>query len=508
MSAKRLDGEDRAFLQALAEVIFGNPFADLPPEISTVVSNEVATVGHRHDHYLPVLIPATEARLERLGDTAHALAAEDRRLVENALLFRTYSAHIDAMDEHIERQAAAGEGPVAAPFAGEVLAALDGYGFDHAESLRYLALFYQLRRGFYFIDHSLVGQSASMRELRRSLWDSTFTQDVRIYARHLWDRMEDFSTLLLGETGTGKGAAAAAIGRSGFIPYDDRRGRFTRSFTTSFLAINLSQFAESLIESELFGHRRGAFTGAVEDHQGVFERCTEHGTLLLDEIGDVAAPVQIKLLRVLQERVFSRVGGHELRRFRGRVVAATNRSVDALRTSGEFRDDFYYRLCSDVVTVPPLRQRIEEDPAELKRLVTLLVERVSGVADDGLAQMCVAAIGRDLPAGYAWPGNVRELEQAVRRVLLTGRYSGDSAARRGGDAEETLVTGLRAGALEARELLARYCALLHDRLGTYEAVAQRTGLDRRTAKKHVDAGHAGAFDPPRDDPRAAQGAGR
>src|SRR5206468_6388704 len=131
------------------------------------------------------------------------------------------------------------------------------------------------------------------------------------------------------ETGTGKGTCASSIGRSGFIPFDERRGCFVESFTHGFTALNLSQFPETLIESELFGHRKGAFTGAVEAHEGVLARCSPYGAIFLDEIGDVSVPVQIKLLQVVQERIFCPVGRHEPIRFRGRVIAATNKSLDS-----------------------------------------------------------------------------------------------------------------------------------------------------------------------------------
>src|SRR6185295_2591919 len=111
---------------------------------------------------------------------------------------------------------------------------------------------------------------------------------------------------------------------------------------------------------------------------GVFERCSPHGAIFLDEIGEIGVPVQIKLLRVLQERTFSGVGGHESRRFEGRVIAATNRSLDALRAEGKFRDDFYYRLCSDVIEVPSLQQRLDEDPSELDVLLAFILRRIVG----------------------------------------------------------------------------------------------------------------------------------
>src|SRR5437867_3378731 len=250
-----------------------------------------------------------------------------------------------------------------------------------------------------------------MRKLREALWNNVFTHNLRGYEAALWNRMEDFSTLLLGETGTGKGAAAAAIGRSAFIAYLPGERRFAANFAESFIAINLSQFPEALIESELFGHRKGAFTGAIDHHAGVLERCSAHGALFLDEIGEVSTPVQIKLLQVLQERIFTPLGGHERRRFSGRVIAATNRPLAHLRREGRFRDDFFYRLCSDVIEVPTLRQRITESTGELELLVRLLVERIAGTPDSALVAEVLEALENGLPHDYGWPGNVRELEQ-------------------------------------------------------------------------------------------------
>jgi DNA-binding NtrC family response regulator len=349
----------------------------------------------------------------------------------------------------------------------------------------YVAIFYQTRRAFHFISQSLVGNSPCMKQLRKRLWDNIFTHDSRWYVRCFWNRMEDFSTLLLGETGTGKGAAAFALGRSGFIPYDPARRCFTESFTRAFVPINLSQYPESLIESELFGHRKGAFTGAVEKHDGVFSRCSPHGAIFLDEIGDVAVPIQIKLLQVLQQRTFSPVGSHESLRFEGRVIAATNQSLGELRRKGTFRDDFYYRLCSDQIVMPPLSRRIQELPSELEMLVKHILKRMSGEAYGAVLDHVMTALGNELGSGYAWPGNVRELEQAVRCILLTGTYQGDRGAALSDD-DATVSAALESGELTVKELTAAYCGRLFKKFGRYEEVARRTGLDWRTVKKYVE----------------------
>jgi len=365
-----------------------------------------------------------------------------------------------------------------------VIRLIRAHGFDEQTALRNFGMCYQMRRAFYFIDRNLLGSSQSMQRLRTELWQNVFTQDIMLYERYLWNRMEDFSTLLLGETGTGKGAAASAIGRSGFIPYDHHKHCFPISFTETFSSINLSQFPESLIESELFGHRKGAFTGAVEAHEGVFERCSEHGAIFLDEIGDVSIPVQIKLLQVLQERTFSPVGSHQRRRWDGRVVAATNKPIDQLRREGAFRDDFYYRLCSDCITLPPLRQRLAEAPGELDQLLDHVVTRLIGQPSPELTGMVREVIDRDLGPDYPWPGNFRELEQCVRRALLSRSYQGDQPSG-ASDLVGRLTEGISSGALDARGLLSGYCQLLYQRHGTYEEVARRTNLDRRTVKKYV-----------------------
>ncbi len=295
--------------------------------------------------------------------------------------------------------------------------------------------------------------------------------------------MEDFSTIITGETGTGKGTAALAIGRSGYIPFDEKRGRFIESFAQSLVTLNLSQFSEALIESELFGHKKGAFTGAVDDHAGIFQRCSQYGAIFLDEIGEISYPIQIKLLKVLEERLYSPVGSHAIHRFDGRIIAATNRLLDDLVLKGQMRSDFYYRLCSDIITVAPLRDRIKDDPRELEDLLNVIVSKILGVEApevvDHLSSLIVEQVGLE----YDWPGNVRELAQCVRRLLLNQNYKGLPAEGSGRSAR--VIMDLDKGTINAQTLVRRYCHSLYRRYGTYGEVARRTKLDRRTVKKYI-----------------------
>ncbi len=488
MQRHHLTPEERRFFTLVSRAVFTNPFSDERTALDLQITGLPADVPEpRRMEALTGKIGAYLQRLEhRGGGNIRSYGGEDRRLLETSLLFDFFHRFIDRFDRFILDQIEAGNRPLEVPFARQAFSYLGERGFEIADMCRYFEVVFQLRRAYFFIASSLVGRSACMQALRRKLWNDVFTHDLDLYNRYLWDRMEDFSTLILGETGTGKGTAAAAIGRSGFIPYDEKYRRFVESFTRSFISLNLSQFPENLIESELFGHRRGAFTGAVDDYQGIFDRCSPHGAIFLDEIGDVAIPVQIKLLRVLQERVFSPVGSHREHRFQGRVIAATNRPMDTLRRQGRMRDDFYYRLCSDIITVPPLRQRMAEDPAELEDLTSLLVERMLGSRLPGITRMVHEAIMRDLGKEYPWPGNVRELEQCVRSILLNRHCRGVPSESRAPDLASRLTAGIENGSIEAQRLLDGYCFLMYRRCGTYEAAARRCGLDRRTVRKYVD----------------------
>ena len=244
-----------------------------------------------------------------------------------------------------------------------------------------------------------------------------------------------------------------------------------------------SALSPTLIESELFGHRRGAFTGALEDRAGWLETCPVHGTVFLDEIGELDGPIQVKLLRVLQDRVFQRLGDTRSRTFRGKIVAATHRDLAAEMAAGRFRTDFYYRLCSDLVRTPALREQLLEQPDELRDLVLFIARREAHEEAEAVADEVVAWIDGTLGRDYAWPGNFRELEQCVRNVLVRSRYAPPAIAAT--DALDELCRKLRAGSLTAEELLRAYCALVYAQTGSYEETARRVKLDRRTVKSKV-----------------------
>jgi len=205
--------------------------------------------------------------------------------------------------------------------------------------------------------------------------------------------------MVLGESGTGKELVARAIHTEGA-----RSG-------ASFVPVNCGALPPSLLESELFGHVKGAFTGAVRDRKGRFE-LADGGTIFLDEIGDITQPVQVKLLRVLQEGTFERVGGERTVTVDARVICATNKNLEREVEAGRFREDLYYRLCVVPITLPPLRDRIEDVPL----LAEHIVERAavtSGKPRPALSPELISTL-----MNFDWPGNVRELQNVLQYALI------------------------------------------------------------------------------------------
>jgi transcriptional regulator with GAF, ATPase, and Fis domain len=236
------------------------------------------------------------------------------------------------------------------------------------------------------IEHNMVGESQRMREVYQFV--------SRVAAR-------ESTVLIQGESGTGKELVARAI--------HSNSGRASRPF----VAINCAAIVDTLLESELFGHEKGAFTGAVGQKKGKLEMA-ESGTVFLDEVGELAAPLQAKLLRVLQEREFERVGSPRPIKLDIRLITASNRDLNEASREGKFRQDLYYRLNVVSVQLPPLRERAEDIPLLAAYFTSRYSEKVNRRVA-GISPKARACLMR-----YPWPGNVRELENAIERAVVLG----------------------------------------------------------------------------------------
>jgi len=440
-----------------------------------------------------------EARAVRLADALvtrrgeRALDDDDRALFVSVQRFALYAVHGDALAAHLPSvvdERGARRRPVAplfAAFAKDARARLSGLApLDDGALARTFAHFWQLRRAFHHVFTQILGGSSPTCALRARIWESIFTHDLARYERALTGKMSELPTLILGPSGSGKELVARAIARAAFIPYDVGAGAFVDD-SEPLSALHLAALPPTLVESALFGHVKGAFTGAIADRVGAFERSSAHGTVFLDEIGELTGELQVKLLRVLEARTFQRVGDDVVRSFRGKVIAATHRDLARAMDEGLFREDLYFRLCADVVVTPSLSARVADDDGELPLLVQFLAARLVG--DDeapALADTVLAFIARALPR-HPWPGNVRELDQCVRNVLVTGRYEPAARAAAPVIDDDPFVRAVREGALSFDALVDEYCARAYARTGSYEEVARALGLDRRTVKKHVDA---------------------
>jgi two-component system response regulator HydG len=298
---------------------------------------------------------------------------------------------------------------------------------------------------------NLVGRSAAMREVAEVV-----------------ERVADANVpvLLLGETGTGKGLVARAIHAQG-----GRAG-------APFVSVNCAAIPETLLESELFGHAKGAFTGATSARAGLFADA-DGGTLLLDEIGEMSAALQAKLLHVLESATVRGVGESKERPIDVRILAATHRDLRARVASGEFREDLLYRLEVITIELPPLRHRRDDLPELIQHL---LAHARAKHATSPVLRFSADAL--DAMLAYAWPGNVRELEHVIERVVLLGRTPEVTAA--------DLPATLRGRAAEAgpvfsdpvlpmREMQRRYAAWAYERLGGRKLLtAEKLGIDDKT----------------------------
>ena len=305
----------------------------------------------------------------------------------------------------------------------------------------------------------IVGKSTKMRDVYRLVRSIAGT---------------DLSVLIQGETGTGKELIARAV------HYNSSRK------TAQFVDINCGALAETLLESELFGHEKGAFTGATTQRRGIFEYANG-GTLFLDEIGEISPATQVRLLRVLQEGRFQRVGSSESRSVDVRIIAATNQDLEARVRDGGIRKDLYYRLNVFPMTIPPLRERVEDIPLLIDHFIQKHRERINSQVS-GLHPRAMAML-----AAYGWPGNIRELENVIQRVMVVATGDmldvGDLPPEIRGEARNSSAVkkDLKEIAQESSEIVEHQAIfdMLVEKGGNVTRAAKALGISRTTLQKKM-----------------------
>ena len=498
-----LNPEEQKFLESVVRISYANPF------LADRIGYEREALGTEFDEsraYWNLLgdDPETQqVNTRKIAEKAYAIVArmqpqlkkglnisrKELKLYEDTVLFLLYYYYAQRFKDRIVNPQ---QNPTYDYFTefSHYWRHFFHHPVDHLpqqkEAAHIFACIFQVRRAFFYIFRAIIGRSQVAANLRATVWTSIFTHDMRRYRRSFYKRMADFTTLIIGPTGSGKELVARAIGLSRYIPFDPKSRTFAEDFSQTFLPINLSALPSTLIESELFGHRRGAFTGALEDRKGWLEVCPPVGSVFLDEIGELDPLIQVKLLRVLQARTFQPLGSTQTLNFKGKIVAATHRNVHQAMETGEFRKDFYYRLCSDIITTPSLHQQIKEAPEVLWDLVGYLSQREAGPEGNAVAGEVQSWIGDRLGLDYPWPGNIRELEQCVRNVMLRREYHpavGDPVT----GLDDRQLAAFKEGTLSLDELCRLYCTHVYTGAGSYLETARRLKIDRRTVKRYVDA---------------------
>jgi transcriptional regulator with AAA-type ATPase domain len=498
---------ERTCAEALVGLGYCNPFLPERIEYERRILGEdfIGTDGAWHKH-----VEEEEERpnIELLTRRAKALAdaacerlvlgkgpcEAERRLYEDTVLYHLFNKYTEPLRDYVfDAEQGKARNDVLADiydrFRADVAHYLGvaGATFALGETDHMFACFFQLRRAWHYTFDNIIGGSMASARLRAAVWQSIFTCDMRRYRRALYRRMGDITTLVTGPSGTGKELVARAIGLSRYIPFDQKAKRFATDSAHCFYPLNLSALSPTLIESELFGHRKGAFTGAVADREGFFELCPPDGAVFLDEIGELDPAIQVKLLRVLQTRVFQRIGDPTDRRFEGKVLAATNRDPAKEMQAGRFREDLYYRLCSDIIVTPSLKDQLEGSPEQLHNLLLFITRRVAGPEEaEALADEVADWIRQNLEPDYAWPGNVRELEQCVRNIMIRKVYQPTRGCNPLSKPREVFLDAVRTGSLTIDELMRHYCTLVYAESGSYQETSRRLKLDRRTVKDRLD----------------------
>jgi DNA-binding NtrC family response regulator len=519
--------DDRVFLQAVVRLAYANPFSPARSEAERAAlgalfidSGALPADPENRRRIAARLCPLLAAAHARLTAGAASscstspFAVDDLVLYQEACLYQLREGYAESLQPLVVGQVP----PTAArdlyrplvddhgrlfTFPGSSLSPArvpsPEHLFEHA---------FQIRRAYHSFS-TMIGTSRLMEELRAAGWDAIFTRDLRGHLRSCHTKRSEVSTLITGPSGTGKELVAGAIGRSLHKRYDVGLGQFVVAPGADYCAVNPAALSDSLFESELFGHERGAFTGALKDRKGIFETVSVGGALFLDEIGELALDRQPKLLRVLQERVFQRVGSLEEHPFSARVISATHQDLLELVAQGKFRLDLYQRLAGLRIVTPSLRAQLDVAPWDLGHLVRFCAERLADEeAAPALAAYALRYIEAHLPR-YAWPGNVRELVHCVETLHHGGRFipmklearreparsSNRPAPLTVGPAPSTvapvpssldMTRALREATLTEPEAGRRYRTMVVAKLGSIGAAARHLGLHRNTIARTID----------------------
>jgi hypothetical protein len=494
----------RGLLEAAAQLPFVNPFEPRRFEI------EKKALGPSYVCEGPVWCShdgAANQNLRRIGELLHPALAEirdrlaagarlsdaERLTYQNAGIFSLY----DRFDTQL--QALVDGKSQQAPFYDlyvaeyEKLFRFPGSTLDPPDAAHLFALFFQARRAFHYIFSLLLGGSLPAARLRADVWWALFGKDMDDYQSDLFRCMDDVSTLITGPSGTGKELVARIIAYARYIPFDPKTRRFATEHTGDYHPRNLCDEPESLIEAALFGHRRGTFSGATADRIGWFSLPKQGGTLLIDELGELTTTIQVKLLRVLQDRRFVAVGDTVDQILHGRLVFATNQDLAALILQGRFRTDLLHRIQSYRIRTPSLREQLDDAPGERRHLVKSVLARL--IRSEKKLELRTdevdAWMDRGLAPDYPWTGNMREFENCVRNVLLSGRYVPEivEAEAGGADGSESDVLGpvALAGGFSLRQLNVYFATkmyALNDQ--NLSKTSRLLDVNPRTAERLID----------------------
>ena len=484
--------------QKLVQIIYCNPFGTERKHLTGEILGERAlkrkpqdATAFDHPSVIDQLLGLSEELLklgrESIGKINHPSSDPNSKLYEHLLYFDLYHRLAPSMDQfiancinHPDKNLVWHDYRILEETYDHYLNAPNPKLKPDYTKEELASFVYQIRRAFYHTQNSIIGRSDAMTKLRVRVWNSIFTHDMKRYLRSLYHRMENVVTLIEGPSGSGKELVARAIGFSRFIPFDGATRKFHANYRQVFYPINLSALSETLIESELFGHQKGAFTGALQNRAGYFESCGRFGTVFLDEIGETDPSIQVKLLRVLQTRQFQRLGDTATLRFQGKVMAATNRNLEEEMQKGHFRSDFYYRLCADRIETPSLASMLGTNK-ELELLVSFISERIAGRDEKKeLTKEVTDWIKSSMPKDYSWPGNFRELEQCVRNVMVHGEYR----------TQQTQSTSEERANYSQTPTLNQWIQRLvnteYAKTPNLAQVAERLQVDRRTVKKYLN----------------------